>query len=276
MPPASSPLNQSRNLSTIRMITEDQLQFYTPSRADGISIWEETQFREKYVRAIQGAGICLDLPSNVVNHGAILFHRYFCLVSINELSGEDRSWCIARACIFLACKANEETKPRLRDIINTFHRQRYPNQSPMQINKEFWRIKDETLKAEFDVLKKLEFDVSCVTPQRLVLHVCNQLKVPVSVARLAWSILNDTTVRPFCMVFQPKDIACAAVGLAASLLLYENLQQCWYHSFGLSQEQMVKIMKQFLVFYDQTTTPPTPKTAQVTTTTATIPIALVL
>lgn len=275
MPPATSPLNRSISNST-KMITEDELQFYTPSRADGISIEEETEFREKYVTAIQGAGICLDLPSNVVNHGAILFHRYFCLVSINDLSSEDRSWCIARACIFLACKANEETKPRLRDIINTFHRQRYPTQNPMQINKEFWRIKDETLKAEFDVLKTLEFDVSCVTPQRLVLHVCNQLKVPVSVARLAWSILNDTTVRPFCMVFQPKDIACAAVGLAANLLLYENLQRGWYHSFGLSPEQMVKIMRQFLLFYDQVATPPTPKTTQTTTASATVPLPLVL
>merc|ERR1711879_558469 len=96
-----------------------------------------------------------------------------------------------------------------------------------------------------------KFDLDVVIPQKLVLHVCNQTKCKVSVAKLAWAILNDTTVEPFCNMYSPTVLACAAVQLSSILLLNDNLPKAWYNRFGLSRHQLSQVLDRFVQFYQE-------------------------
>jgi hypothetical protein len=182
----------------------------------------------------------------------VLLHRYArakaqangSVESTSDGKGlEDLPW-VGAACIFLACKVEEETR-RLRDVINMVHMvlSSLPRSSssskvgdveaeanggvnnpkdvilisasPPDLNQEYWKSKKRVVETEQAVLRWLGFDVSVSHPHRAVFLILeakagNRDKV----LAIAFRRLNDALFWPDALEHTVIELACASIDLA--------------------------------------------------------------
>jgi hypothetical protein len=113
----------------------------SPSHRAGLDAEVIAQLRAYGCELIQEGGILLKLPQVVMATGQVLFHRFYCKVSMTEYdvkvrpprarpAGHLPAPCasqprvpqdVATTCCWLASKL-EEVKRRVRDILSVFHR----------------------------------------------------------------------------------------------------------------------------------------------------------
>jgi len=112
----------------------------------------------------------------------VFLHRYTRAVSKEGVGATstrmDWRW-VAAACLFLACKAEEEPR-RLRDVINLAHMLLSTEdgddgnevialqEEPPHLNEEYWEAKKKIVETEQVVLRWLAFDISVSHPHRAV------------------------------------------------------------------------------------------------------------
>jgi hypothetical protein len=178
----------------------------------------------------------------------VFLHRYATAVAAHKgndallrsttSSHEDWKW-VAAACLFLACKAEEEPR-RLRDVINLAHMLLSTStddknngkknttvvtlkEDPPHLNEAYWAAKKKIVETEQVVLRWLAFDVSVSHPHRAVhlllletttekessLSARNQLLLPIAFRRL-----NDALFHAPALKLGVLELACAAIELA--------------------------------------------------------------
>eukprot|EP00446_Apocalathium_sp_SHHI-4_P087447 CAMPEP_0177473258 /NCGR_PEP_ID=MMETSP0369-20130122/21793_1 /TAXON_ID=447022 ORGANISM="Scrippsiella hangoei-like, Strain SHHI-4" /NCGR_SAMPLE_ID=MMETSP0369 /ASSEMBLY_ACC=CAM_ASM_000364 /LENGTH=238 /DNA_ID=CAMNT_0018948081 /DNA_START=26 /DNA_END=739 /DNA_ORIENTATION=- len=225
----------------------------TPSREDGVRRSNELRLRAYGAELILRATVLLRLPQLTGVSAAAIFQRFYYRRSLLEFDVR----VLAPAALLLACKL-EETHRGLRDIVVVFYRLRMralrsesaaavgtdkslyagiPTSGPSA--EDIAELKQAVMLGERHILRELGFVAATLLehPHKYVLQFVKSLKktsdwVLCELAQTAWNFLNDATRAPLCCKFQPHEIACAGIFLAARKIgLRLPSQPPWYAVF---------------------------------------------
>jgi hypothetical protein len=147
---------------------------------------------------------------------------------------------VAAACMFLACKSNNQSR-RIRDVMNACHILQFQHPEPKDadsdaitvvvkkypkpINEQYWSAKETIVKVEQHVLRMLQFDVTVSQPHRMLVviyeevgillgeqHTCTRERHE-SALKFAWKRLNDAMFYLPALRLDCLSLACAALCL---------------------------------------------------------------
>jgi cyclin-Q len=189
------------------------------------------------------AGILLRLNPPTICTAIAYYHR------CNHKSGERHLLLpqkysentIAATCLFLAAKV-AETPRRLREVLTTVHRIWDPSKQFLDLNSEYFRLKEELVGCEQLVLRTICFETTYDDRHKLVLHYIHWLNIKTQhpkIAQVAYSLMTDSTYSPFLCHECPKRALAAAcimvavdiVGKDCSCVMPKGVMP-WYAAFG--------------------------------------------
>lgn len=194
-------------------------------------------------RLIHLAGLRLRLNPPIVCTAIAYYHR--CTKREDEkpllLQEKYSENTIAATCLFLAAKVGEDAR-RLREVLTTVHKILDPDVPFLDLNSEYFRLKEELVGCEQLVLRTLCFDTTYDDRHKLILHYIHWLKIRENhpkVAQVAYSLMTDATYSPFLCHECPKralSVACIMVavdimGKDCATLFPPGLLP-WYTAFG--------------------------------------------
>jgi hypothetical protein len=201
----------------------------------------------------------------------VLFHRYFQATATNgkrrtDNDGDEWKW-IAAACLFLACKAEEEPR-RLRDVINLAHiilstetqaRATTPTETTVphyqldfrrtspSLNEKYWEAKKKIVETEQALLRWLSFDTSISHPHRAVILLTENepIQVTKTLAPIAFRLLNDALFHAPALAHGVLEMACAAVSLAIEEApgCETTMKTKWWSVYQISDEAVASSKK---------------------------------
>ena len=159
----------------------------------------------------------LELADTTHSTACVLYHRFFQLCNHKAYD----LYTIAATAIYLATKV-EEQHVRLRDIVNVCHRTKHPDKPYLELDSEFWKLRDTIASAELLMMRVLQFQVTYIHPHKYMLHYLMSLSQMfgkrkwsrTSVCDVAWSILRDSYLSSSCLNFIPQIHAIAIIDLA--------------------------------------------------------------
>jgi hypothetical protein len=169
------------------------------------------QSRYYYVDFMLKAGYLLEVPQTTTATGIFYFHK-FCAA----FQKYDKQL-VAVACMFLACKVDENVR-RLRDVINVMYRIQSPEKEPLSLlDKEYLRMKDIISDHEQIILRALMFNVRVRLPYKYLVNYVACLQGSEGLLQLSYAIVNDSFRTTLCLRHKPNDIAAAAIYLASRM-----------------------------------------------------------
>ena len=159
----------------------------------------------------------LELSDVTLASACVLYHQFFTHCSTKDYD----AYTIATTAIYLATKVEEE-HIRLRDIVNVCHRTRHPEKPYLELDSEFWKLRDTIAYCELLIMRVLQFQVTYVHPHKYLLHYLLSLSQIFSkrvwsrsyVSDVAWSVLKDSYLDASCLNYLPQVHAIAAIDLA--------------------------------------------------------------
>ncbi|XP_076813574.1 cyclin-Q-like [Clavelina lepadiformis] len=202
----------------------------------------------------------LNLNDTTLSSACVLYHRFY-----NHCEVEDYDqYTIAATAIYLATKV-EEQHTRLRDIVNVCHRTKYPSRPLLELNLEFWNLRDTIAACELFMMRVLKFEVTYVHPHKYLLHYLMSLSnlfrkrdwrhYPIS--DTAWSILRDSFLSSSCLEHAPQLHAIAAIDLAlqcckVEVPLSKHAKFPWWKALydACSYKDIVKVQVDMVDVYE--------------------------
>ncbi|WFD32354.1 hypothetical protein MSPP1_003399 [Malassezia sp. CBS 17886] len=164
----------------------------------------------------------LQLGQHVTTTAATCFHRFFMRQPL-QVSRSGPGWShyeVAAACVFLACKVEESLRklPAIVDAamasLDKSHegQLRWADRSfrSNHASHEFVKWRDVIILHEEAVLTTLCFDLVMPQPHEVLVRATRLLGVEQPLARLAWTVLNDTLRDPTCVLFDAPVLAAGA------------------------------------------------------------------
>ncbi|KAJ8358883.1 hypothetical protein SKAU_G00154080 [Synaphobranchus kaupii] len=185
-------------------------------------------------------GVKLGMHSVPVATACTLYHRFFQSAGLQVYE----PYLVAMSAIYLAGKV-EEQHMRTRDIINVCHRYMHVDSEPLELNSQFWELRDSVVQCELLILRQLNFQVSFQHPHKVpaqsrpsflsqtddddadddniyLLHYLLSLKALLNrhawsrtpISETAWALLKDSYHGPLCVEHAPQHLAVAVLYLA--------------------------------------------------------------
>lgn len=197
----------------------------------------------------------------------VFLHRYATAIGEEELAQyktiSDWKW-VGAACLFLACKADEEPR-RLRDVINLaemlFLNEDMENnwitmsKNPPGLNDRYWEAKKKVVETEQMVLRWIMFNISVAHPHRAVVLLLEKETQKELLIPVAFRHLNDALFHSPALTFGVLEMAVAAIELAeeevqigtAGLNLQQrcNLSKEAASAAKLAQKEAANLLKQY-------------------------------
>lgn len=115
---------------------------------------------------------------------AVTYHRFFaeaddnsydCYVILIFINFQLKSLIIgfyfqliAGSCLFMAGKAHDEPL-KVRDVINVTHRTLHKDTQPIELDEDYWRMRDALVQAELLIMRMLKFSILWSHPHKVLL-----------------------------------------------------------------------------------------------------------
>ena len=260
-PSFRAPIHQTRNINLSEDILkriEDKLQpmlYQTYISCDILRLSTETRFSamvfvHRYMIAVE-----TNKPENSAKQSETSRE------ASDDKAGSRWIWA---ACLFLACKAEEEPR-RLRDVINLAHMLSSSSSSsssskdihnniisiadsPPALDNHYWDSKKVIVAAEQSVLRWLGFDTTVIHPHRaakILLEGCSTNTSTERLQAIAFRRLNDALFYTPALTHSALELACAAIHLALGevervegreAVRVHGWGQDWWGKFGISND----------------------------------------
>ena len=169
---------------------------------------------------------------------------------------------VATTCLFLASKV-EETPKKLKDvIIEAYKVQHQTVQPPDPDSQELWKLKEQILICERELLRVLGFDLSVEHAYRPLLAYIKSISGTRDLAQIAWNFINDSLRTTISLQYAPRCLAAATVMMASNYLEAKLQKPCplpnhppgsegkWYTAFQVREETIHDIVKQIQDMYE--------------------------
>jgi Cyclin, N-terminal domain len=268
------------------LFTDEELA-ETPSRVTGVSRETELRILARTATFLQECSRALLIPQLTISVALKFFQRFYMLESM--LAHQPPK--VAAACLFLSCKV-QETHKRLKDIIywtvkiRTRNTIDFPDGQDIHENSPgYYDEKTAILDKEREVLRLLNFDLTVDHPYKHLWTLNKFFLQPAkadtaadgtnagtgtlssssdrrAVAQSAWNLINDSFRSYIHVRYDPREIATAAIFLAAKLhkvVLQDGTGRCpntgkrllaWHEYFGTNLHNIDLICNEMLDLYE--------------------------
>uniref|UniRef100_A0A7C9E0Q7 Cyclin-like domain-containing protein n=1 Tax=Opuntia streptacantha TaxID=393608 RepID=A0A7C9E0Q7_OPUST len=232
--------------------TKDEIDNGSPSRKDGIDRVRESSLRKSYCSFLKDLGMKLRVSPVTTATATMFCHRFY----MHQSHAKNDWQTIATACMFLACKAEDNLRP-LRDVTIVAYEMIYKwdPSAPERIRQRevYQKQKELILDAEHLLLVTIAFDICIKHPFRPLVDALKRLKISNNeVAKVAWNLVNEWLRTTICLQYKPHYIAAASLSVAAKLLnftLPTNEGKAWWMQFDVSPKQLEEVTQQMLRYF---------------------------
>uniref|UniRef100_A0A914W0W4 Cyclin-Q n=1 Tax=Plectus sambesii TaxID=2011161 RepID=A0A914W0W4_9BILA len=209
----------------------------------------------KVFEYIMEAGVKLEAKSSTVAAAVVICYKF-----LNRMPPEESSVCpytIGAACLYLAGKV-EEDMLKIRDVTNVCYRVINPNKPPIEVDEDYWNLREGVGRLEYLVLRTMGFQLQLVHPHKFLLHYLVTLKHWLSpsawerspLAETAWTLLRDAYARPdWVTAHSPQTVAIICLNLALRIHSVDfPLAPEWYrilHS-EMTSKKLITLSKELL------------------------------
>ncbi|XP_022184907.1 cyclin-Q [Nilaparvata lugens] len=214
------------------------------------------------VQFIFECGTKLNSHPLTIATAATLFHKFF---KEADKSSYDQ-YLIATTCLYLASKMKDEVL-KVRDVMNVSHNTLSRGSAPpLDLNDEYWAMRDAIVQAELLIMRMLKFQVQTVHPHKFMLHYLKSLQgwlkpedwKRVPLVQASYAFLQDFHYDPSIVDVKPEHIAVAAINLALQCYgvhvphTAEEEGNVWYSVFvdDLSKDMLWDLMEKIMDVYD--------------------------
>eukprot|EP01094_Clydonella_sp_ATCC50884_P002928 TRINITY_DN12246_c1_g1_i2.p1 TRINITY_DN12246_c1_g1~~TRINITY_DN12246_c1_g1_i2.p1 ORF type:complete len:178 (-),score=45.98 TRINITY_DN12246_c1_g1_i2:106-639(-) len=119
--------------------------------------------------------------------------------------------------MLLACKS-EDTPRKLSDVTTVTHMVLCDEVVPVELaSAHYNRLKELCVEAERALVSTIGFQLDVSHPYHFLLNFLRTLRGSDRLARIAWSIVNDSLFTTLCLRYPPYQIAAACIHLAARM-----------------------------------------------------------
>nr|AAN71660.1 SD14834p [Drosophila melanogaster] len=149
---------------------------------------------------------------------AIVFHRFFREVKASDYD----EFLIAAGPLYLAGKIKEDESVKIRDVINVAYCTLNRGNDPVDLNDEYWSMRDAIVQAELLITRTLCFDLNIDLAHKYLLHYMKTLQDwvgtevwnSVPIAKAAASYLQDFHHSANILKYKPTHVAIGCLSLA--------------------------------------------------------------
>lgn len=232
--------------------TKDEIDNDSPSRKDGVDRVRESSLRKSCCSFLKDVGMKLRVSPVTTATATMFCHRFY----MRQSHAKNDWQTIATACMFLACKVEDNLRP-LRDVTIVAYEMIYkwdPSASERIRQREVYQKQKELiLDAEHLLLVTIAFDICIQHPFRPLVDALKRLKISNNeVAKVAWNLVNEWLRTTICLQYKPHYIAAASLSVAAKLLnfaLPTNEGKAWWMQFDVSPKQLEEVTQQMLLYF---------------------------
>eukprot|EP01084_Bolivina_argentea_P251330 421497_1 len=267
--------------SDVWTFSEEELNS-TPSIADGLTLQQEEAYRYKTCGFISELSRQLGIQALACSTATIYFQRFFAVHSFKK----HNRFIVAQACLFLACKVEEQIIP-LRRIVREASTLRdkgsssassssrpQQQQSPRQIGSDNYRdVAKQVLPYEQKLLHTIAFDFSVSAPHldamivirdwwRKVDEMDNSKKnaSPREFTQIAFNFVNDSLRTSLCLRHSAAEFARCCVCLAVFATSGEQVPtsihrtvkddaQWWKSLLGITTDTLCRFCSNVMAMY---------------------------
>ncbi|KAE8746674.1 hypothetical protein FOCC_FOCC006658 [Frankliniella occidentalis] len=219
-------------------------------------------------RFIFECGLKLNAQPLTIASAAVLFHRFFREADMNLYD----PYLFGATALYLAGKSKDDPL-KLRDVMNVSHNTLNRNAPPLELNSDYWNLRDSIVQAELLLMRMLRFEVTPEYPHKYMFHYLKSLqgwfeadqwrRIPLAKASIAF--LQDFHLDSAVLDYSPQHVALACIGLALQCygVTVPLTNECdgpfWYSVFAedLNKDKMWEIMEKIMAVYDKETEVPT-------------------
>lgn len=215
----------------------------------------------KVIHYVMEAGIKLHLESVTLASACCIYHRFFAEC---ELSNYD-PYLIGATAIYLATKV-EEQHVKLRDIINVCYRILHKEETPLEVGKQYWELRDSLVNCELLLVRMLKYNPKIGDlPHKYLVHYLKSLSHwmdrdvwdQTPVCRTAWAMLRDSYHSDIGLRTKPQHMAVAVMYFSLQCYglevpLNDEAANPWWKAFSedISEEIIQKIVTELIELYE--------------------------
>ncbi|KAF0983760.1 hypothetical protein FDP41_007675 [Naegleria fowleri] len=219
---------------------------------------------KEMIKLIRKMCFMLEL-SPITSCTALYYFHYYCLKFVER--EEYDVTLIACACVFLACKTEEQVR-RVRDVINCMWKVLNPESEPLELwHDELFNLKDSVIGYESVMMRCLKFRLTVNHPFKYILGYCgalqgfNNFKVENYFVQFCFQLAHKAYDTVCCVKYNCYEIAASMIFLAAQLLdikellpnedelstaqlCDENTKPQWFTVFNVDYRTILEITSQ--------------------------------
>ncbi|XP_022211642.1 cyclin-Q [Drosophila obscura] len=149
---------------------------------------------------------------------AIVYHRFFKEVKPTDYD----EFLIAASSLYLAGKIKDDDSVKIRDVINVAYCTLNRGSAPLDLNDEYWSMRDAIVQAELLITRTLGFDLNIDLAHKYLLYYMKTLQDwvgadvwnSVPIAKAAASYLQDFHHSANILKYKPTHVAIGCLSLA--------------------------------------------------------------